>query len=407
MSDVIPFREMMDPNMPQNGFLFGDAKGPWDTDQITKVLASKSLSKLGFRITFRIYRQLNVAMNRKFLQVVCEDDDDEFDDDDDRDYIDDLMAAHETRTTITKYAPTKEFQRYISPDGVDLYRIRSDKWVIWIGLIPRILEEMLDIFTRIVPELTPPIEERLESVLGTMFGASGRWRSNGQKEGLRNVLEGVSPLVVILPTGGGKSLLFMGPAKLPNAGIILLHWLLITGTTVVITPLVALANNMLDRCRDAGIDSYIWGKTKVKPWWARVILVVADSAMSSTCARFILNIQLAKRLDRIFLDEAHKFITDIDYRPKLGEMYKFTFTCPIDYLTATFPPTMKEEFEKNMHIRDVTYVREVTCKPNMEYSVKQFKGDKFLKSFLELVQEKLGLCEDTDKVYFFFNNLTR
>src|SRR5437762_1880429 len=100
----------------------------------------------------------------------------------------------------------------------------------------------------------------------------------------------------------------MGPAKLPNAGIILLPWLLITGTTVVITPLVALANNMLDRCRDAGIDSYIWGKTKVKPWWARVILVVADSAMSSTCARFILNIQLAKRLDRIFLDEAHKFL---------------------------------------------------------------------------------------------------
>ena len=156
MSDVIPFREMMDPNMPQNGFLFGNAKGPWETDQITKVLASKSLSKLGFRITFRIYRHLNIAMNRKFLQVVL-DDDDEFDeDDDDRDYIDDLMAAHGTRTAITKYAPTKEFGQNISPDGVDLYRTRSDKWAIWIGLIPRILEEWLNVFDRIVPEPTLP-----------------------------------------------------------------------------------------------------------------------------------------------------------------------------------------------------------------------------------------------------------
>ena len=222
MSDVIPFREMIDPNMPQNGFLFGNAKGPWDTEQITKVLASKSLSKLGFRITFRIYRHLNVAMNRKFLQVIFEDEDDEFDDDDDRDYIDDLMAAHGTRTAITKYAPTKDFRQNISPDGVDLYRIRSDKWALWIGLIPRMPEEGSNIIDRVVPELTLPIEERLDIVLQTIFGASGHWRSNGQKEGLRNVLEGVSPLVVILPTGGGKWLLFMGPAKLPNAGIILL-----------------------------------------------------------------------------------------------------------------------------------------------------------------------------------------
>ena len=159
---------------------------------------------------------------------------------------------------------------------------------------------------------------------------------------------------------------------------------------------------MLDRCREAGIDSYIWGKTKVKPWWARIILVVADSAMSSKFAQFILNIQLAKRLDQIVFDEAHKFVTDLDYRPKLAELYKFTFKCPIRYLTATFPPAMKDDFERIMCVQDVKYVREVTYKPNMEYAVKQFKGDQFMKSFLDLVQEKLALCEDTDKVYLFF-----
>lgn len=77
MSDVLQFRIMMNPETPQQGFLFGNTKGPWVTDRITKVIGRKTLKMLGTRITFRDYRQINVGMNRKFLQV-DEDDAEEY-----------------------------------------------------------------------------------------------------------------------------------------------------------------------------------------------------------------------------------------------------------------------------------------------------------------------------------------
>lgn len=54
-------------------------------------------------------------------------------------------------------------------------------------------------------------------------------------------------VVAILPTDAGKSLLFMLPCTLPDAGI-----------TILIVPLVALRGNLLQRIRDAKIDHVEW-----------------------------------------------------------------------------------------------------------------------------------------------------
>jgi len=71
------------------------------------------------------------------------------------------------------------------------------------------------------------------------YGPTGKFRTSKQEQAVEAVIEGVSPLIVVLPTGAGKSLSFMIPALLPDAG-----------TTVVITPSVALAENMLARCKE-------------------------------------------------------------------------------------------------------------------------------------------------------------
>ena len=49
------------------------------------------------------------------------------------------------------------------------------------------------------------------------------------------VLAGQTPLVVVLPTGGGKSLLFMAPACLQDPGVM-----------IMVVPFRALADNMVD-----------------------------------------------------------------------------------------------------------------------------------------------------------------
>jgi superfamily II DNA helicase RecQ len=62
-----------------------------------------------------------------------------------------------------------------------------------------------------------------------------------------------SPILVIMGTGAGKSLLFMLPARSVSAG-----------TTVVITPFISLQDDLADRCRRVGISCTSWDSRKAK-----------------------------------------------------------------------------------------------------------------------------------------------
>jgi superfamily II DNA helicase RecQ len=63
-----------------------------------------------------------------------------------------------------------------------------------------------------------------------------------QKEAIDAIVAGKSPVVAVMPTGAGKSLLFMLPA-----------WAEQGGTTVVVVPLIALRGDMMRRCTKLGI----------------------------------------------------------------------------------------------------------------------------------------------------------
>ncbi|HXP49831.1 MAG TPA: DEAD/DEAH box helicase, partial [Bacteroidia bacterium] len=81
-------------------------------------------------------------------------------------------------------------------------------------------------------------------------------------------MDGKSPIIVVMPTGGGKSLMFMLPASVKDAG-----------TTVVVTPLIALKQDMQKRCRELGLDCIVWG-TERRMHDSCFILVTPESAVS-------------------------------------------------------------------------------------------------------------------------------
>lgn len=82
------------------------------------------------------------------------------------------------------------------------------------------------------------------------MGESARFRLN-QKLILEAILRGTSPILGVLPTGGGKSLLYLLPATYG-----------FSGTTIVITPLVALEHSLALEARRLHITSYIWDSTR-------------------------------------------------------------------------------------------------------------------------------------------------
>src|SRR5215472_11388258 len=118
---------MIKPDTSRNGFLFGDEKGPWKTDKITKVLVKESTKRLGFRMTLADYRHISVAIDRKFIRGI----DLELLDDDDEDDPHDLMASHGTRIAVNRYGRQAGLLKKLTPESIDIFRTIADNWQRW------------------------------------------------------------------------------------------------------------------------------------------------------------------------------------------------------------------------------------------------------------------------------------
>jgi superfamily II DNA helicase RecQ len=96
-----------------------------------------------------------------------------------------------------------------------------------------------------------------------------------QKEAIKAITAGQSPVVAVMPTGGGKSLLFMLPAFAEQGG-----------TTVVVVPLIALRGNIKRRCQKLGISCVEW-ESRHPPDAAAVVLVTPKLAIEEAFATFL------------------------------------------------------------------------------------------------------------------------
>lgn len=76
-----------------------------------------------------------------------------------------------------------------------------------------------------------------------MLGRNATFRGL-QLEGLEAIISGEPRVVMIMRTGGGKSLMFMLPA-----------FCSLGGTTVVVVPLVSLWSDLERRCREVGLKA--------------------------------------------------------------------------------------------------------------------------------------------------------
>ena len=379
---------MIDPTMIRHGFLFADNNGPWSTDQLTKVLTRETSKRLGFRMTTQEYRHVAIAIDKKFIRGISAEADGEDEDEEDDD-IHDLMAAHSTKLANARYARVGGLSKGLTPESINLYRSVSDKWHRWYKLESR-SKTSIKVKT-VKTELDtqePAVVERMTKALQTMYGAQAKFKTVEQQEAVIRTAMGTNQLFVILPTGQGKSLTFMLPAMQSHAQ-----------TTIVITPLVALAEDMLRRCKSTGIDSILYGHGPVRG--ARIVIIVTETAISGSCIQFIRDLHLTKCLDRIVFDECHKLVHDQGFRPKLAAIKDICIEVQLVYLTATFPPTMLERYKESMCLTEPRFIRLVGHKLRTRYNVLILDTEEFDQLADEQIKDALSLCEDTDKVLVF------
>jgi superfamily II DNA helicase RecQ len=386
LQDVIPFRFMMDKNMSRHGFLFADDKGPWSTDRLTKILTDESSKRIGFRMTVSEYRHIAIAIDRQFIRGTLAEADEEEEEEDD---VHDLMAAHNSRTAIARYARREELVKGLTPESINAFRPVSDKWQIFYNLISRRQVSRTPKAIKSESNLEEAtVSAQMTAALKRMYGAGAKFKTEEQKQAVISTAMGTTQLFVILPTGQGKSLTFMLPALQSQAQ-----------TTIVITPLVALAEDMLRRCKEIGIDAIIYGGGHARR--ARIVIIITESAISGSCIQFIQDLHLAKSLDRIVFDECHKLLHDQGFRPKLAMIKDICMEVQLVYLTATFPPTMLNRYKEAMCLQEPRFVRLIGHKLRTRYNVETLETERFDELANAQIQSMMALCQDTDKVLVF------
>jgi superfamily II DNA helicase RecQ len=227
------------------------------------------------------------------------------------------------------------------------------------------------------------IRKAMQQVLGQ---EEVEFRLVEQEQALHAVLDGQTPLVVVLPTGGGKSLLFTVPACVDEAGV-----------TVVVVPYRALIEDLIGRIQKCGIDCIEWKHGESNP--AATVVISADVAGDVTSnGNFISYAGMLNSkglLRRVVVDECHLIFTSSDWRPKLAKLKNLRLLlCPIILLTATLPPVREGELGESMLVQAAKYIRASTVRVNTRYFVSWCKQGEAQEMALATCRRQLQRLEE-------------
>jgi ATP-dependent DNA helicase RecQ len=192
-----------------------------------------------------------------------------------------------------------------------------------------------------------------------------------QEEIIRNVLHG-NDTFVLMPTGGGKSLCYQLPA------------LMMEGTAIVISPLIALMKNQVDAMRNFGEDDGVAHFLNSSLTKAAIAQVKEDVTSGRTKLLYVAPESLTKEENILFLqsvkisfyavDEAHCISEwGHDFRPeyrRIRPIINEIGEAPIIALTATATPKVQHDIQKTLGIQEAHVFKSSFNRPNLYYEIR-------------------------------------
>ena len=193
-----------------------------------------------------------------------------------------------------------------------------------------------------------------------------------QKEIIKNLLNGENSLVV-MPTGGGKSLCYQLPS------------LLLDGTSIVVSPLIALMKNQVDFLRGNSLSDAIAhvinsSLTKIEIERVKNDLINNETKILFVAPESLVKLNLIKflksvKISFVAIDEAHCISEwGHDFRPEYRNIRRaidqIKINLPVIALTATATPKVQEDILKNLKIKDAKIFKASFNRPNLYYEVR-------------------------------------
>ncbi len=243
-------------------------------------------------------------------------------------------------------------------------------------------------------------EINLTEYLHKFFGFD---RFKGEQEAVvKNVLAGRDTFV-LMPTGGGKSLCYQLPS------------LILEGTAIVISPLIALMKNQVDAMRNISTSENIAHFLNSSLSKQQILQVKDDILNGKTKLLYVApesltkeeNIEFLKQTKISFyaIDEAHCISEwGHDFRPeyrRIRPIIEEIGRSPIIALTATATPKVQHDIQKNLGITDADIFKSSFYRPNLYYEVRpKLDVDKQIIKFIKQNKGKSGIiyCLSRKKV---------
>jgi len=192
-----------------------------------------------------------------------------------------------------------------------------------------------------------------------------------QEEIILNLLEKKNTFV-IMPTGGGKSLCYQLPSFLLN------------GTSVIVSPLIALMKNQVDSIRSLSNNESVAHfmnsslskteiqkvKSDIKEGKTKMLYVAPESLTKKENIAFLTSVDISF----FAIDEAHCISEwGHDFRPeyrRLRQIFEAISNVPIMALTATATPKVQYDIQKNLNMLDAVVFKASFNRDNLYYEIR-------------------------------------
>lgn len=194
----------------------------------------------------------------------------------------------------------------------------------------------------------------------------------GNQEAIIQSLMDGNDIFVLMPTGGGKSLCYQLPA------------LLMDGTAIVVSPLIALMKNQVDAMRNFSEDDNVAHFLNSSLNKAAIEQVKSDIVSGKTKLLYVApesltkdeNIDFLKTVPISFyaIDEAHCISEwGHDFRPeyrKIRQIINEIGTRPVIALTATATPKVQHDIQKNLSMQNAMVFKSSFNRSNLYYEIR-------------------------------------
>ena len=211
-----------------------------------------------------------------------------------------------------------------------------------------------------------------------------------QEKIIRNLLDG-NDTFVLMPTGGGKSLCYQLPS------------LLMEGTAIVVSPLIALMKNQVDvingMSEETGVAHYLNSslnkaaidqvKSDIRSGLTKLLYVAPESLTKEENVEFLKTVKVSFYA----IDEAHCISEwGHDFRPeyrRIRPIINHIGNAPVIALTATATDKVRTDIKKSLGIVDAKDFKSSFNRQNLYYEVRQKTKD-IDKDIVKFIRQNSG-----------------